>query len=328
MNFPIRGYNEALIVYLLAIASPTHAVDASYYHTGWAGSGYVNGNSWYGIKLFVGPHLGGPLFFAHYSFMGFDPRDKKDAYCNYFIQNQHHTLINRAWCIANPLHFEGYNEVTWGLTASDDPWGYAVHAPGNPADNGTITPAAGIPSMPYTPDESIALLKNLYRSYGDELWGEYGFYDALNPEQNWFADSYIAIDEGPIINMIENYRSGLLWQFFMANDEIQPALDAIGFIADPSATRDNSLNIDWDVYPTINQGIVHINLPDATPAVNYTLSCSDILGRTFPVQFSLEHAITIDLNGCTGMQFNGWIWLTLSDNLGHRDSKGIWMEQK
>jgi hypothetical protein len=113
--------------------------------------------------------------------MGFDPRGKKDAYANYFLQNQNHTYINRSWCIANPLHFEGYNENTWGLTASDDPWGYSAHAPLAPNDNGTITPAAGIPSMPYTPNESIALLKNLYQMYGQDLWGEYGFKDAFNP---------------------------------------------------------------------------------------------------------------------------------------------------
>lgn len=277
MNFQIRGWNEALIVYLLAIASPTHSVPASYYHTGWAGGNYENGNTWYGHKLFVGPPLGGPLFFAHYSFMGFDPREKKDAYANYFEQNTNHTLINRAWCIDNPLNFEGYGENSWGLTASDDPWGYFAHAPGGTTDNGTLTPAAAIPSMPYTPDESIEVLKHFYREYGENLWGDFGFYDAFNPEENWFADSYIAIDQGPIINMIENYRSQLLWSSFMANQEIQPALDAIGFVTDPVATHDPvEKNISWNVFPTIVDDELHVNINDDE---EWNIRLVDLLGR-------------------------------------------------
>jgi hypothetical protein len=155
MNFPLRGYNEGLIVYLLAIASPTHPVPPSYWTSGWAGAGYANGNTWYGYKLYVGPNFGGPLFFAHYSYLGFDPRNIRDQFANYFDQNHNHTMINRSWCIANPLHHEGYGENCWGLTASDNPWGYSAHAPGAGTDNGTITPAAAIPSMPYTPDESL-----------------------------------------------------------------------------------------------------------------------------------------------------------------------------
>ncbi|HEY3386292.1 MAG TPA: glucoamylase family protein, partial [Saprospiraceae bacterium] len=255
MNFPIRGYNEALIVYLLAIASPTHPVNASYYHSGWAGSGYVNGHTWYGHKLFVGPNLGGPLFFAHYSFLGFDPRQIKDDYANYFEQNRNHTLINHDWCADNPFNHEGYSGVCWGLTASDDPFGYSAHAPGSPADNGTITPAAAIPSMPYTPVQSIDALKHFYRDHGPELWGEYGFYDAFNLNEDWFADSYLAIDQGPIIDMIENYRSGLLWSVFMSNPEIAPALEAIGFVEDPVSTNESSYSaLDIKVYPTMTNG--------------------------------------------------------------------------
>jgi len=321
MNFPIRGYNEALIVYLLAIASPTHPVDANYYHDGWAGSGYTNGNTWYGKKLFVGPHLGGPLFFAHYSFMGFDPRGKKDAYCNYFLQNQNHTYINRSWCIANPLHFDGYNENTWGLTASDDPFGYAAHAPGNPADNGTITPAAGIPSMPYTPGESIGLMKNLYRTYGDLLWGQYGFKDAFNPEQNWFADSYLAIDQGPIINMIENYRSGLLWDLFMSNPEIDPALVAIGFIPDSTvATFDLSTqSTTWSVYPTVNDGSFSISLPGSMYQHQYEISLVNTVGHTVynTCDLSSNNYLTIPANQ------KGLMWVVLRDEGVVIGTKGI-----
>jgi len=236
MNFKLIGYNETMITYLLAIASPTHSVPANLYYNGWASSsGYFINQTYYGYKLWVGEPYGGPLFFAHYSFLGFDPRNKRDNYCNYFINNRHHTLINRAYCIANPLNHFGYNENTWGITASDSPWGYLAHQPFI-HDNGTIAPTAAISSMPYTPNESISALKNFYRSFYSGLWGEYGFKDAFNLGANWFANSYLAIDQGPIIVMIENYRSQLLWNKFMANPEIQPMLDAIGFIPDTTTT--------------------------------------------------------------------------------------------
>lgn len=237
MNLPIRGFNEAMIVYILAIASPTHAVPASYWTTGWTAQNYYHGLIYYGYPLATGPTRGGPLFFAHYSFLGFDPRNKKDFYANYFVRNRNHTLINRAWCIENPLGHVGYSEHSWGLTASDDPWGYLAHEPKPGRDNGTIAPTAALSSMPYTPAESMAALKHFYRNLGDRLWGPMGFYDAFNLGQNWFASSYLAIDQGPIICMIENHRSGLLWELFMANPEIQPALDAIGFVDDPTASQ-------------------------------------------------------------------------------------------
>lgn len=236
LNFKLIGYNETMITYLLAIASPTHSVPANLYYNGWASSsGYFINQTYYGYKLWVGDPYGGPLFFAHYSFLGFDPRNKRDNYCNYFFNNKHHTLINRAYCIANPLNKVGYNEDTWGLTACDNPWGYSAHEP-FVNDNGTIAPTAAISSMPYTPNESISALKNFYRSFYSGLWGEYGFKDAFNLGANWFANSYLAIDQGPIIVMIENYRSQLLWNKFMANPEIQPMLDAIGFIPDTTTT--------------------------------------------------------------------------------------------
>jgi len=237
MNMQVKGPNEAAIVYLLAIASPTHGVPASLWHNGWAGSSYyVNGGIFYGYKLWVGWDYGGPLFFAHYSYLGFDPRNKKDAYANYFLNNTNHTLINRAYCIANPKGWEGYGENCWGLTASDDPWGYLAHEPQSDRDNGTITPTAALSSIPYTPAESMAALKHFYRNLGEKVWGNQGFFDAFNIEADWYATSYLAIDQGPIIDMIENYRSQLLWNLFMANPEIQPMLDAIGFVYDPEAT--------------------------------------------------------------------------------------------
>jgi hypothetical protein len=240
INFKLIGWMETMITYMLGIASPTYSVPARLFHDGWASSNYTNSNTYYGYRLWVGPSYGGPLFFAHYSFLGFDPRDKKDAYCNYFMNNKNHTLINRAYCIANPYNHPGYGPNNWGLTASDEPNGYSAHAPYS-NDNGTITPTAAISSMPYTPTESIEALKNFYRTYGSNVWGEYGFKDAFNPRQNWFASSYIAIDQGPIIVMIENYRSGLLWEKFMANPEIQPMLDSIGFVPDSVTSVDEKV---------------------------------------------------------------------------------------
>lgn len=251
MNFQIRGYNEALIVYLLAIASPTHPVPASLWNAGWAGFGYTNGQTYYGYKLDVGPARGGPLFFAHYSYLGFDPRGLKDNYTNYYIHNKHHSLINRAYCIANPLNHEGYSAECWGLTASDDPWGYLAHEPTSGRDNGTITPTAALSSMPYTPVESLSALKHFYRVHGQRLWGNMGFFDAFNLNEDWFATSTLAIDQGPIIVMIENYRSKLLWNLFMSAPEIQPALDAIGFVEDLTPVSDaSSSSFDLLAYPT------------------------------------------------------------------------------
>lgn len=249
MNFPLRGYNEALIVYLLAIASPTHPVPASYYHTGWASSStYKNGNTWFGHKLFVGPAYGGPLFFAHYSFLGFDPRGIKDKYANYFDNNRNHTLINRGWCIYNPLKHKKYSENCWGLTASDHPTGYLAHEPGS-KDNGTIAPTAALSSMPYTPKESMAALKCFYFDEGERLFGPQGFYDAFNGDKDWVASSYLAIDQGPILVMLQNYRTELLWKMFMKNPEIKPALNAIGFVPDASQVDDPSITLECSIHP-------------------------------------------------------------------------------
>jgi hypothetical protein len=229
MNMPIVGFNETLIVYILAIASQTHGVPASLYDTGWAGHpNYANGNSYYGYKLWVGWPYGGPLFFTHYSFLGFNPAGKRDRFCDYFENNRNIALIHRAYAIDNPKGHAGYDSLTWGLTASFNPWGYSAHEPMN-NDNGTIAPTAAICSMPYTPVESLQALKNFYFKYGSRLWGEFGFYDAFNPGQDWFASFYIAIDQGPMVPMIENHRTGLCWRLFMRNPEIRTLLQTFGW---------------------------------------------------------------------------------------------------
>ena len=229
MNHAIRGYNEGLITYFLAAASPSHPIGASVYHAGWANNGAIRNNKgFYGITLPLGYDYGGPLFFAHYSFLGLDPRNLQDTYANYWMQNVNHARINHAYAVDNPKNFVGYGDTIWGLTASDNQQGYAAHSPTN--DLGVITPTAALSSFPYTPDESMKALKSFYYELGDRLWGPYGFYDAFNLTEGWTADSYLAIDQGPIIVMIENYRTALLWELFMSSPEVQVAKAKLGFI--------------------------------------------------------------------------------------------------
>lgn len=279
INMQIRGWNEAAIIYILGVASPTHGVPGSLWQSGWAGSSYYkNGRTFYGYKLDVGWDYGGPLFFAHYSFQGFDPRNIKDQFTNYFNLNRNVTMIHRAYAIANPKNYPNYGENEWGLTASDDPSGYTVHEPTSGRDNGTITPTAALSSMPYTPEESIAALKHMYRERGEKIWGRMGFYDAYNVKLNWYADSYLAIDQGPIINMIENYRSALLWENFMANPDIAPALQAIGFVPDPYGIKDKELLTELTVLPNPAHDIVRVNL-SITKGGNISVLISDLSGR-------------------------------------------------
>jgi hypothetical protein len=228
MNLPIRGYNESLITYVLAASSPTHPIEADVYHQGWARNGNMrNGRDFYGINLPLGYDYGGPLFFAHYSFLGLDPRNLQDEYADYWEQNVNHSVINWSYSADNPNNYVGYSEDIWGLTASDNQNGYSAHSPTN--DLGVITPTAAISSIPYTPEQSMDAIRSFYYYLGDRLWGPYGFYDAFNPTAGWYANSYLAIDQGPIIVMIENYRTGLLWDLFMSAPEIQEGLLKLGF---------------------------------------------------------------------------------------------------
>lgn len=230
MNFPVRGFNECLIMYILAASCPneTYQVPSSVYHRGWAVNDFFkNGKEFYGIKLPLGFDYGGPLFFSQYSFLGLNPTGLKDRYANYWEQNQNHTLINYKHCVLNPNKFKGYGENNWGLTASDTYNGYDAHSPTN--DHGTISPTAALSAFPYTPKESMKALRHFYYDLGDKIWGEYGFVDAFNETQNWYAKSYLAIDQGPEIVMIENYRTGLLWKLFMSCPEIQMGLKKLDF---------------------------------------------------------------------------------------------------
>ena len=232
MNHQIRGWDECLITYVLAASSATYSVPLITYTNGWAGkgtNGFINGNSYFDINLPLGPSFGGPLFFSHYSFLGINPNGLTDAYANYAMQTKNHTLINYNYCVNNPLNRFGYSDSCWGLSASDIPNGYTASSPTN--DVGVLTPTAALSSFPYTPTESMKALKFFYYVLGDKLWGEYGFKDAFSLQQPWFADSYLAIDQGPIIVMIENYRSSLLWNLFTSCPEVKTGMLTLGFSA-------------------------------------------------------------------------------------------------
>lgn len=232
MNFPLEGYNECLMAYILGASSPTHGIPAECFHEGWARSG--------GIKTDVKPYglpldakhngaeaMGGPLFWAHYSYIGLDPRGLKDQYVDYWNVTRNHAMVDYKYCVENPKNFVGYGENCWGLTASYSTKGYAAHCPGD-NDCGVITPTAALSSFPYTPEESMRALKYFY-SKGEWIWGKYGFYDAFSETDNWTVPRYLAIDQLTIAPMIENYRTGLLWNLFMSCPEIQAGLAKLGF---------------------------------------------------------------------------------------------------
>ena len=237
MNHQVRGYNECLIYYILAASSPTYPVPPEVYHQGWARGGEIDTTVvTYGYTLTLNHHFaakyGGPLFWEHYSYLGLDPRGLVDRYADYWVHNVNHTLINRQYCIENPGGYAGYGPGCWGLTSSYT-WkeggevGYMGHRPGR--DNGVIAPTAALSSIVYTPEYSMDAMRTFYGVYGDSLLGEYGFYDAFSPERDWFTPRYLAIDQGPIVVMLENYRTGLLWKLFMSCPEIQAGLDKLGF---------------------------------------------------------------------------------------------------
>jgi len=245
INHRLIGWNETMITYILGICSPTHAIPASMYYSGWAsqdefaqhyrsswgqtkeGDHYTNDNTYYGIKLRVGVSDGGPLFFTHYSFMGLDPHYIKDAYTDYFSNNKNIAEINCRYCVENPLKRQGYGADAWGLTASDGPYDYSADEPVSHSDHGKITPTGALSSFPYLPNESMAALKNYYNNYGEFLWGAYGFYDSFNLNENWCSEIFMGLNQAPITVMIENYRSGLLWRLFMSCPEIKSGLQEL-----------------------------------------------------------------------------------------------------
>jgi hypothetical protein len=233
MNFAVTGYNECLIMYILAAASPTHTIAANVYHEGWAKSGAIKfATTKYGHALQLSHNgatdYGGPLFWTHYSYLGLNPHGLKDEYADYWKENKNQALINHDWCVENSKKYKGYGNNSWGLTASYSVKGYAAHSPGD-KDLGVISPTAALSSMPYTPEYSMLAMKHWYNDMKDKLWGPYGFYDAFSETENWYPQKYLAIDQGPIVVMMENYRSGLLWKLFMSCPEVKAGLKKLNF---------------------------------------------------------------------------------------------------
>ena len=248
INHPLIGWNETMITYLLAIMSPTHSVEPDMYYSGWAsqsqraqdyrrgwggtdaGSMYTNGNIYYGLPLKVGVSNGGPLFFIHYSYLGLNPHDFTDKYTNYFENNKTIAQINYRYCVENPGKYVGYGENCWGITASDFAWGYHANEPVISRDNGTIAPTGALASFPYTPSQSMEALRNYYDHYGHFLWGEYGFRDAFNLTENWCSTIFMGLNQAPVTVMIENYRSGFVWDLFMSHPDVQRGIRKINNI--------------------------------------------------------------------------------------------------
>ncbi len=225
---PIRGWNEALPVFVLGAGSETHPIPADVYHRNWATApAFRNGRAYGGVTLPLGPDWGGPLFLSQYPFLGLDPRGLADAYADYGVQARAHALVNRAHCIANPHGWRGYGPACWGLTASDDPSGYVAHAPTE--DTGVVTPTAALGSFPFAPAEAMRAARHFHDDLGDRIWGDAGFVDAFSLHHDWVAESCLAIDQAPIVIALENHRSGLLWRLVMARPEVRRGLAALGF---------------------------------------------------------------------------------------------------
>jgi hypothetical protein len=251
INHPLIGWNETMIVYLLAIMSPTYPINPEMYYTGWAsqskkaqeyrknwggtedGAMYVNGKTYYGLPLKVGVSNGGPLFFIHYSYLGLNPSEFNDRYTNYFLNNKTIAEINYRYCVENPGKYIGYGENCWGITASDFAWGYQANEPVISRDNGTIAPTGALASFPYTPKQSMLALRNYYDNYGYFLWGEYGFRDAFNLTENWCSPIFMGLNQAPITVMIENYRTHFIWDLFMSHPDVQRGIRKINNIEHP-----------------------------------------------------------------------------------------------
>lgn len=237
MNMKLQGYDETLITYVLAAASPNYSIQKSVYTNGWARGGAIkNSGSQYAVPVLVN-HNGangnvGPMFWSHYSFLGLDPRGLYDEFVNYGDVVKNHAKIIYNYGVANPKNWRGYSDKNWGLTASysrnsDGTVGYSAHSPTN--DLGIITPTAALSSMPYTPTESMNVLRFIYNENKSKYVGIMGPYDAYSVHYNWVTERYLAIDQGTIAPMIENHKSAFLWNLFMNAPDVKQGLIKLGF---------------------------------------------------------------------------------------------------
>lgn len=322
MNMKISGWNECLVTYLMAASSPTHGITKNVYIEGWAKNGsMVNLRTYYNLQIKLSPDWGGPLFWLHYSHLGINPHGLKDQYADYWQEHVNTVKIHSAYAVANPLNRKNYSDKNWGLTASDDPYGYTAHQPMT-NDNGTISPTAALASMPYTPEESMKALKYFYRERGKDVFGKFGPYDAFNDELNWVKKAYLGIDQGPIVVMIENYRTGLLWNNVMKDADVRAGLDKLGFQY-IITTGINDLNDSeaFKIYPNPGRGKVQASFSGINHKQPVLLRVFSMDGRivlsekitSFGTEFSFD---------CTGLQ-NGLYFVQLINGVNHLQAKLI-----
>jgi hypothetical protein len=285
MNMPLKGWDEALITYIMAASSLNHSIIKAVYEQGWASNGnMIKKRSYYNYEINLSPDWGGPLFWIHYSFLGIDPHGLRDQYADYWKENQNTARIHYAYSVFNPKGNLNYSSKCWGLTASDDPYGYTAHQPMN-NDNGTISPTAALASMPYTPEESIRALKYFYRERGKDIFGKYGPFDAFNDNLHWVRNAYLGIDQGPIVVMIENYRTGLIWKNVMKDADIQTGLNKLGMTFEiTSIPKDIKYRGELKIYPNPSDGKINIELPELIPEHNLVFKLFDLNGNLIQIQ--------------------------------------------
>ena len=213
-------YCELMMIYLLAIGSPTHPVAPSYWNNftrpviHYKGYDYISGND--------------PLFTHQYSQAWYDFRGKRDGYADYFQNSVTATRAHKAFCLSYP---EWYGEDYWGITASDSERGYTAWGGPPPLGriDGTVVPSAAAGSLAYVPADCLSVLRAMRSKWGKQAWGRYGFVDAFHPAANWYDADVLGIDQGISVLMAENLRSGLVWSTFMRNRECARAMQLVGF---------------------------------------------------------------------------------------------------
>ena len=285
------GYNEMMIMYILGLGSPTHPLPEITWKN-WC-SGYV-WKAQYGYEYVNFA----PLFGHQFSHCWIDFRGIQDDYMrkkgiDYFENSRRATYAAQAYCIDNPKKWKGYGEFVWGITPSDGPNGYAARgAPPAENEDGTISPTAVGASIAFAPEICLPTLKYWYDTYRSLLWGAYGFRDAFNLQKNWWSSFVIGIDQGPIVIMIENYRSGKVWRTFMKNTDVRRGLHRAGFRATGTGVKTGSTS-----------------QPDAVLLLrSYPNPCND----TTALEYVLPHAGSIrlmlyDVSGRTVRTlFSGW----------------------
>jgi hypothetical protein len=326
-NMKVTGWNECLVTYVMAASSPTHGISKVVYDQGWAGNGaMVNPRTFYGYKIRLSPDWGGPLFWIHYSHLGINPNGLSDKYADYWQEHVNTAKIHHAYAVENPEGHTNYSDKNWGLTASDDPNGYTAHRPMS-NDNGTISPTAALASMPYTPEESMKALKYFYRERGKDLFGFYGPYDAFNDNLGWVQEAYIGIDQGPIVVMLENHRTGLLWNTVMKDTDLQSGLDKLGFQYETSTgTKEISSGGEMKIFPNPASERVYIFLQDAN--INQPL-----VMKVFSVDGKMVLSKNVDLTGtefsfdCEELQ-NGFYLLQMQNGENQFQTKLLIQKQK